>query len=126
MCAASELPVTEEDHKYFTEVLTDSLLALEKEKLIRKTGSGWVYCGIARTADVVNLNNISNKTVTVICNGKVLETLELTKAYEEAHEGAVLLHQGETYVVEDLNLKTLIATVSKKGCQLQYRGPQNR
>jgi len=114
MCAASELPVTEEDHKYFTDVLTDSLLALEKEKLVRKTGSGWVYCGTARTADVVNLNNISNKIVTVICNGKVLETLELTKAYEEAHEGAVLLHQGETYVVEDLNLKTLIATVSKK------------
>ena len=52
--------------------------------------------------------------MTVLCAGNVLETLELTKAYEEAHEGAVLLHQGETYVVEELNLKTLIATVTKK------------
>ena len=94
MCAASELPITDEDHKYFPAVLTESLNALEKEKLVHKTKSGWVYCGIARTADIVNLNNISNKVVTVICEGRVLETLELTKAYEEAHKGAVLLHQG--------------------------------
>ncbi len=114
MCAASEFPITEEDHKYFPDVLSESLKALEEEKLVRKTASGWIYCGTARPADLVNLNNISNKIVTVICNGHVLETLELTKAYEEAHEGAVLLHQGETYVVEDLNLKTLIASVRKK------------
>jgi DEAD/DEAH box helicase domain-containing protein len=114
MCAASELPVTEDDHKYFPDVLTESLAALEQKTLVKKTASGWVYCGTARTAEVVNLNNISNKIVTVICGGKVLETLELTKAYEEAHEGAVLLHQGETYVVEELNLSTLIATVTKQ------------
>jgi DEAD/DEAH box helicase domain-containing protein len=114
MCAASELPITEEDHKYFPDILSESLNALKKEKLVHNTASGWIYCGTARPADIVNLNNISNKIVTVICNGQVLETLELTKAYEETHEGAVLLHQGETYVVEDLNLKTLIASVSKK------------
>jgi DEAD/DEAH box helicase domain-containing protein len=114
MCAAAELPIKDGDHKYFPDVLGARLAALEKEKLVRKTAAGWVYCGIARPADVVNLNNISNKIVTVLCGGHVLETLELTKAYEEAHEGAVLLHQGETYVVEELNLKTLIATVTKK------------
>ena len=114
MCAAAELPVKDDDHKYFPDVLGDSLAALEKEMLVRKTALGWVYCGTARPTEVVNLNNISNKIVTVLCGGQVLETLELTKAYEEAHEGAVLLHQGETYVVEELNLKTLIATVTKK------------
>jgi DEAD/DEAH box helicase domain-containing protein len=114
MCAASELPVTENDHKYFPQVLSESLQALEQQKLVKKTALGWVYCGTARTAEVVNLNNISNKIVTVVCGGRVLETLELTKAYEEAHEGAVLLHQGETYVVEELNLKTLVATVTKQ------------
>jgi len=114
MCAASELPISEDDHKYFPNILTESLVSLENQKLLQKTPSGYIYCGTSRPAEVVNLNNISNKIVTVICNGKVLETLELTKAYQEAHEGAVLLHQGETYVVEELNLKTLIATVTKK------------
>ncbi len=114
MCAASELPVTDVDHKYFPNILSESISSLEAQKLLHKTASGYVYCGTSRPAEVVNLNNISNKIVTVICNGQVLETLELTKAYQEAHEGAVLLHQGETYVVEELNLKTLIATVTKK------------
>ena len=114
MCATAELPITEADHKFFPNVLSESLHALEKEKLVHKTAAGWVYSGTARPADVVNLNNISNKIVTVLCGGHILETLELNKAYEEAHEGAVLLHQAETYVVEELNLKTLIATVTKK------------
>ncbi len=114
MCAASELPITDIDHKYFPNVLSESLSSLENQKLVHKTPSGYIYCGISRPAEVVNLNNISSKIVTVVCNGAVLETLELTKAYQEAHEGAVLLHQGETYIVEELNLKTLVATVTKK------------
>ncbi len=114
MCAASELPLTEEDHKYFPGVLTESIVALQKQNIVQKTPKGFEYCGTSRPSEKVNINNISSKIVTVICNGQVLETLELTKAYEEAHEGAVLLHQGETYVVEELNLKTYTATVRKK------------
>lgn len=114
MCAAYELPVTEEDHKYFPEVLSESIVSLESQKFIKKTSKGFEYCAIKRPAEIVNINNISSKIVTVICSGQVLETLELTKAYEEAHEGAVLLHQGETYVVEHLDLNNLIATVRKK------------
>jgi DEAD/DEAH box helicase domain-containing protein len=44
----------------------------------------------------------------------VLETLTLNKAYEEAHAGAVLLHQGETYISEELNLEQLTAKVRKE------------
>jgi len=62
----------------------------------------------------VNLDSISDRTVTVIHEGNVLETLALTKAYEEVHEGAVLLHQGETYISEELNLKSLTAKVRKE------------
>lgn len=114
MCATSELPITERDHKYFPNTLSEGITSLEKQKLVRKTSNGYIYSGTTRPSEVVNLNNISSKIVTVICKGKVLETLELTKAYQETHEGAVLLHQGETYVVEELNLKTLVATVTKK------------
>jgi DEAD/DEAH box helicase domain-containing protein len=56
----------------------------------------------------------ANKTVTVLYNGDLLETLTLNKAYEEAHVGAVLLHQGETYVCEDLDLDQLLAKVRQE------------
>jgi DEAD/DEAH box helicase domain-containing protein len=115
MCAASELPINDEsDKQFFPELLTLSIQALEQEKLVRNTPRGWVYSGTARTAEMVNLTNISSKTVTVLCNGKLLETLTLNKAYEEAHIGAVLLHQGETFICESLNLDPLIANVKKK------------
>ena len=114
MCAASELPITENDKEYFPELFQESLKALEQQNLVRNTPRGWVYSGTARPVEIVNLESISDKTVTVICNGNVLETLALTKAYEEVHEGAVLLHQGETYISEELNLNTLTAKVRKK------------
>lgn len=114
MCAASELPMNDTDKQFFTELLEESIQALEQEKLVRKTPRGWVYSGTARTTEVVNLESISNKTVTVLCNGKLLETLPLNKAYEEAHAGAVLLHQGETYLCEDLDLDQLISKVRQE------------
>jgi DEAD/DEAH box helicase domain-containing protein len=40
--------------------------------------------------------------------------MELNKACEEAHEGAVLLHQGETYLVNSLDLKQMTAEVTQK------------
>jgi len=63
---------------------------------------------------VVQLNNISSDIFKVICEKDVLETMDRTQAYREAHKGAVLLHQGETYVVEDLDLKNLFIYVKKK------------
>jgi DEAD/DEAH box helicase domain-containing protein len=114
MCAASELPITEADKQFFPELLTESIQALEQEKLLRKTPRGWVYSGTARTTEVVSLESISHKTVTVLCNGNLLEILTLNKAYEEAHEGAVLLHQGETYICENLDLNNYTVNVRQE------------
>ncbi len=114
MCASSELPITEADKQFFPELLQESIKALEKENLIRKTQRGWVYSGTARTTEVVSLESLSHQTVTVTCNGNLLETLTLNKAYEEAHAGAVLLHQGQTYIAEELDLKQLVAKVRQE------------
>jgi DEAD/DEAH box helicase domain-containing protein len=114
MCAASELPVLEIDKKYFPQLFGESLAVLEQQNLVRKTPRGWIYSGTARPVDIINLESISDRTVTVTCNGDVLETLALTKAFEEVHQGAVLLHQGETYLTEELNLDTLTAKVRKE------------
>ncbi len=115
MCASAELPFQPDvSKKFFGDQTDEALLALEREGLVRKTPRGWVYSGVSRPVEVVNLNNISDNTVTVVCNGEVLETMDLTKAYNEAHKGAVLLHQGETYIVEALDLKNSLAKVRKE------------
>ena len=114
MCAASELPLKEQDKKFFPDIFTPSIQALEQEQLIKNTPHGWVYTGTGRATEVVNLKSISNKTVNVICKEQLLETLPLNKAYEEAHTGAVLLHQGETYICENLDLNKLTAKVTQE------------
>ena len=39
--------------------------------------------------------------------------MDLSQAYREAHEGAILLHQGETYQVYELSLRDLTARVEQ-------------
>jgi DEAD/DEAH box helicase domain-containing protein len=73
MCAASEIPLTEADKQFFPELFEESIEALEQQHLVRKTPRGWVYSGTARPSEVVSLESISNKTVTVTCNGKCLK-----------------------------------------------------
>jgi len=115
MCAASELPIkVNEDRVYFGEDCEDILEFLEEQSLLQPTPKGWVYSGKGRAVEVVQLNNISSDIFKVICEGELLETMDRTQAYREAHKGAVLLHQGETYIVEDLNLKNSFIDVKKR------------
>lgn len=115
MCAAAELPVTQEDDQYFGN-FGGILQVLEIEGLIKKTGKGWVYTGRGggRATQAVQLNTISSDVFKVVCDGKLLETMDRPQAYREAHKGAVLLHQGETYLVEKLDITNGTAYAKKK------------
>jgi DEAD/DEAH box helicase domain-containing protein len=115
MCAGSETPIKlSEEGIYFGDNIEDILKALERQDLVQNTPNGWVYSGKRRATEAVRLDNISSDIFKVICDGKLLETMDITQAYREAHKGAVLLHQGETYIVEDLDLKNSVAQVKKR------------
>ncbi|MGQ9464376.1 MAG: DEAD/DEAH box helicase [bacterium] len=115
LCAGSEIPIKlPEDGIYFGDNVKDILAGLEKQGLFQNTQKGWVYSGKGRATEAVSLDNISSDIFNVLCEGKLLETMDRTEAYREAHKGAVLLHQGETYIVEDLDLKNSIVQVKKK------------
>ncbi len=115
MCAASELPLQlAEEGMYFGDGIEEILRILERERLVQSTPNGWVYAGKTRATEAVSLDNISSEIFKVVCDGHLLETMDRAQAYREAHKGAVLLHQGETYIVEDLNLKNSVAQVKKR------------
>jgi len=109
MCAVSELPIRESDERYFGQRWLELMNALQAQNLVQKTSMGWVYRGIARPAEIVSLDNISAQTIRILCDGEILETIEQQRALEEAHPGAVFLHQGETFLMESLNLGQGIA-----------------
>jgi DEAD/DEAH box helicase domain-containing protein len=107
LCAAAELPLSEEaDRTFFGESISRLLPELESGGLLRRTSRGWVYAGRGRAADGVRLDGIPGETFRVMCHGRLLETLDRGQAYREAHKGAIMLHQGETYVVNEMDLET--------------------
>jgi len=115
MCAASEIPIQLGENGIYFGDCEDILKLLEEQGILKKTPNGWVYSGRARAVDVVSLDNISPEIFKIVCDGELLETMDRTQVYREAHKGAVLLHQGETYIVEDLDLKNMTVHVVKRG-----------
>jgi DEAD/DEAH box helicase domain-containing protein len=91
---------------YFGELFPELLSELASTDLIRKTSRGWVYSGRGRAADAVRLDGIPGSTFRVLCHGRLLETMDQAQAYREAHKGAIMLHQGETYIVSEMDLGT--------------------
>lgn len=119
LCAASELPLLpESDRAYLGTGMEGFIEPLEQELLLRQTQSGYVYSGKARPADLVSLESFSAGVFKVICDGRVIETMDRARAFREAHDGAVLLHQGETYVVRSLDLDN--STVYAEQAEVDY------
>jgi DEAD/DEAH box helicase domain-containing protein len=106
LCAAAELPVQEDrDQEFFGKSLSPLLADLAAHNLLRKTSRGWVYAGRGRAADAVRLDGMSAESFRVVCHGRLLETMDRAQAYREGHKGAIMLHQGETYVVNEMDLE---------------------
>ncbi len=114
LCAAAELPLREtHDREYFGESFPELLSELASGDLIRKTSRGWVYSGRGRAADAVRLDGIPGSTFRILCRGRLLETMDRAQAYREAHTGAIMLHQGETYIVSEMDSETHIVRVTE-------------
>jgi DEAD/DEAH box helicase domain-containing protein len=114
LCAAAELPLSElTDQEYFGETFPALLPELASGDLIRKTSRGWVYSGRGRAADAVRLDGIPGSAFRILCHGRLLETMDRAQAFREAHKGAIMLHQGETYIVSEMDLETHTVRVTE-------------
>ncbi|WP_292424327.1 DEAD/DEAH box helicase [Methanoregula sp.] len=114
LCAAAELPIREEaDAGFFGESFAPLLAELAASNLITKTPRGWVYAGRGRAADAVRLDGMAAESFRIMCHGRLLETMDRAQAYREAHKGAIMLHQGETYVVNEMDLETHTVRVTE-------------
>ena len=107
LCAAAELPLQQEaDQEFFGAMFTPLLFDLTSNGLIRQTVRGWVYAGRGRATEVVRLDGMAAGSYRIVSHGRLLETMNQAQAYREAHTGAIMLHQGETYVVNEMDLAT--------------------
>ncbi len=115
MCAAKEMPVKPKMIKIDFECsVEDHIKSLASKRLLEKSSKGYVYSGTKYPPFEVSLGNISSEIFKVYHKGKVLETMDKRQAYTEAHQGAVLINKGETYIVHDFNFAKNTIKVVKK------------
>ncbi|MCL6648977.1 MAG: DEAD/DEAH box helicase [Chloroflexi bacterium] len=110
LCAAHELPLGAEDLALFGEGLLGALGSLAAAGYLRQQGDYWFPTAIVSApARAVNIRAGSEEPVTLLVGGQPLETVEATLAPLQLHPGAVYLHQGESYLVETLDLAARLA-----------------
>ena len=111
--AAAELPLTEDDLELFGPPDDVRLLLadLVRRGLLRSRPKGWFWT--SRERPEVDIRGAGGPPVRLVetGTGRLLGTVDASSAHGQAHAGAVYLHQGETYVVDSLDLGEAVALV---------------
>ncbi|RNL81492.1 DEAD/DEAH box helicase [Nocardioides marmorisolisilvae] len=111
--AAAESPLTEEGLEIFGPAARDAVDALTAAGLLRKRHHGWYWTDRRRASDLADIRSSGGSPVRLVeeSTGRVLGTVDHGSSHGTAHSGAVYLHQGESYLVLDLDLEESVATV---------------
>ncbi|GLY92377.1 DEAD/DEAH box helicase [Actinoallomurus iriomotensis] len=111
--AAAELPLTEADLPMFGPSAADVLPDLVRRGMLRHRPAGWFWTKRERASELADIRGAGGPPVQVVeaSTGRLLGTVDEPSAHTMVHEGAVYLHQGETYVVRTLDLADSVALV---------------
>jgi DEAD/DEAH box helicase domain-containing protein len=107
LCAAWELPLTGQDEEFFGPALLGEIPVLEEQALLRERKGRWYLSpSIIYPAQGINIRSTSGENFAImdISTASLLETIEASVALFQIFPGAIYLHQGESYLVEELDL----------------------
>jgi DEAD/DEAH box helicase domain-containing protein len=110
LSAAFEAPLDEADAETLGRQALERAADLPE---LEKTAAGYVWKGRDYPAARVSLRSGDVESVTVVdaSTGSLLGLVERERAYSTVHDGAVYLHMGEQYLVEELDLDGRVALV---------------
>jgi DEAD/DEAH box helicase domain-containing protein len=111
-CAAHEIPLTTQDEEFFGSSFSEAVVRLVKEGRLRRRADRWYYPNTDYPAQGVGIRSLSDKNYQLLDESQgdsLLEEVESATAFRRIHPGAVHLHQGESYLIADLDLRTKVA-----------------
>lgn len=117
LCAAAqELPIRAEEVDVFGPRTREVLGGLVEAGLLRRRATGWYWTDHRRAAALADIRSAGGTAVQLIegDSGRVVGTVDGGRAHSVAHEGAVYLHRGETWVVESLDLDEHVAVMRRR------------
>ncbi|WP_448611378.1 DEAD/DEAH box helicase [Geodermatophilus sp. URMC 60] len=111
-CAAAELPLVPEDLADFggpaAEARVEELVA---EGALRRRPTGWYWAGRGRPDVDIRGSGLAPVTIIEGDTGRLLGTVDGDAAHATVHTGAVYVHRGETYVVDEFDVDDAVAVV---------------
>ncbi|MGH3707046.1 MAG: DEAD/DEAH box helicase [Pseudonocardiaceae bacterium] len=114
-CAAAELPLTEACVESLGGDVARSVVAdLVAEGALRRRPGGWFWATARRRPhSEVDIRGSSGHPVAVVeaDTGRLLGTVDPGSACTAVHPGAVYLHRGDSFVVDELDLELGVALV---------------
>jgi DEAD/DEAH box helicase domain-containing protein len=113
-CAAAELPLTGADLALFGPSAAGTVQQLVTEGVLRRRPTGWYWTQGRRPE--VDLRGTGGVAVSVVeaATGRLLGTVDAGSSHFLVHPGAVYLHQGVSYVVDELDLVDGVALVHQE------------
>ena len=111
--AAAELPLTEPDLDLFGPAAAKAVAGLDAAGELRRRPSGWYYARHRRPARDISIRGDLGRPIRVVeeATGRLVGTMDEPSAHRYVHDGAVYLHQGESYLVSRLELDDRVALV---------------
>ena len=116
LCAAAqEIPLTDDDLRLFGAAASGVVADLVDAGLLRRRPRGWFWTDRRRAADLTDIRSAGGSPIQLIESetGRVVGTVDGGRAHSTAHEGAVYVHRGETWLVESLDLDEHVAVMSR-------------
>lgn len=114
LCAANELPITEDDVEYFGDSLIEMCDELVASGELKKTPRGYVYAKEDFPPQRVALNQTSPQSFNVMCDGKVIEVVSHEQAVHNLYPGAVYNYRQTSYVVASFSYRQRCIVLVKR------------
>jgi DEAD/DEAH box helicase domain-containing protein len=105
-CAAHELPLALDDREVLGEAMEEAANRLVQQNHLRLKEGRLYWSRRQRPASQIDIRSSGGPTYHIINDGELLGTLDEARAFRDAHQGAIYLHQGDTYRVERLDYPT--------------------
>jgi len=110
-CAGYERPLAPSELEAFGSSALELAEAMDRAGTLAFRNGLFFFPSHEAPSPSVNIRSGGGEAVSIMLQGEVLGTMDRWRAMQQAHEGAVYLHRGASYVVQRLDLNARTAEV---------------
>lgn len=113
--AAAETPLRPQELELFGPGAPAIVAALEQAGRLRRRPTGWFWTHAEDPAGMVSIRGDGGGPLQIIetDTGQLLGSIGTSQAHQQTHPGAVYVHQGRSYLVDDLDLEHHLVSVTR-------------